>query len=240
MTSKMIVEVWSDIMCPFCYIGKKNYESALKQFHGSKNVKLIWRSFQLNPLLSNKPPYLSTIEYLKEYKGIPPSQAKQMFNHITETGKSCNINFNFDKSIITNTFDGHRLMHLARYKDLDGHVSEELFNAHFVEGKNIGDFKTLIEIGKKVGLDENEVSEMLNSDKYKDEVKKEIDDAYRKGIQGVPYFVFDGKFAVSGAREPEIFLQALEKSFSGWKNENTSTDSEVIEGSTCNMDGQCK
>lgn len=241
MASKMKVEVWSDIMCPFCYIGKRNYESALKQFHGRNNIKLVWKSFQLNPLLSNKPPFLSTIDYLKEYKGIPESQARNMFKRIIDMGKSLGIDFNFDKTIISNTFDGHRLMHLARNKDLDDHISEELFIAHFVEGKNISDFETLIDIGKKVGLDESEVREMLNSDKYKDEVKKEIDNAYSMGITGVPYFVFNGKFAISGAREPEVFLQALEKSFSEWKNENTgSTTAETIEGSTCNIDGVCK
>lgn len=235
----MKIEVWSDIVCPFCYIGKRNFETALQQFEEAQSIKLEWKSFQLDPELPKGTTYADTYRYLAERKGMSIAQAKEMTVGVAATGKNAGVALNFEKAIVANTWDAHRLMHLAQSKGAGSRVKEALFRAHFTDGKDISAPGTLVELGKEAGLEETAVSAMLSSDTYAHEVAQDIQEARNIGIRGVPFFVFNRKYAVSGAQPPEVFLQTLQKSFTEWRAANPGTFLDVTEGPSCSPDGSC-
>lgn len=209
----MIVKIWSDVRCPFCYIGKKNFEAALEKFPDKDRVKVEWKSFQLDPSLKTDTS-LSTLDHFVETKGVNKEQAKQMFDGATKMAREAGINFNLEEAIPANSFMAHRLIQFAKSKDLGNEIEEGLFKAHFEEAKNIDDTKDLVQVAKSIGLDAEEVENILNSDAFAYEVKQDEMEARNIGVSGVPFFVFEDKYAVSGAQPSEAFLQTLEKS---WK-----------------------
>ena len=217
----MKIEIWSDVMCPFCYIGKKNFENALEELSLKDKIDVEWKSFQLDPSLEMGEA-ITTAQYFKEKKGFPENQAKQMTAQVTEMGKSAGIDFNFEKAIITNTFPAHKLIHLAKKNDLGSEMEEELFKAHFLEGKNIGDSETLINLGKKLDLDSDMIKEALSSKVLDLEVKHEIIEASQLGISGVPFFVINQKYGVSGAQPVETFKEAITQAY----NESSFTSND--------------
>ncbi|MBD8081539.1 DsbA family oxidoreductase [Chryseobacterium caseinilyticum] len=227
----MKIEIWSDVMCPFCYIGKKNFEKALEEFSFKDKIEVEWKSFQLDPSLETDVT-TTTAEYFREKKGFPEAQAKQMTAQVTEMGKSVGIDFNFENAIITNTFPAHKLIHLAKKHQLGAEMEEELFKAHFLQGKNIGDDKTLISLGEKLGLKSENIIEALSSREIDLEVKHEIIEASQLGISGVPFFVIDQKYGVSGAQPVETFREAITQAY----NENTVALSNNNDAS-CGEDG---
>ncbi len=235
----MKVEVWSDIMCPFCYIGKHNYETALKQFSESGDIELEWKSFQLDPDMPKDSPYQNIYHYLSDRKGISPSQAKAMTANVSQVGKQAGVELNFEQSIVANSFDAHRLIHLAQTKNLGSQLKEALFHAHFTGGKDVSDPKVLIMLGKEVGLEEAAIEALLNSDQYAYGVAQDIQEARNIGVRGVPFFVFNRKYAISGAQPPAAFLQTLEKSFAEWRVDHPKTLLDVKEGPSCTPDGKC-
>lgn len=235
----MKIEIWSDIVCPFCYIGKRNFETALAQFDEPKLVDLEWKSFQLDPELPKGTTYADTYRYLAERKGLSIAQAREMTSGVAATGKNAGVTLNFEKAIVANTWDAHRLIHLAQSKGADSVVEEALFKAHFTDGKDISDPNTLIELGRQAGLDGAVIATMLASNQYGDEVAQDIQEARNIGVRGVPFFVFNRKYAVSGAQPPEVFLQTLQKSFTEWRAANPDTLIDVTEGPSCNPDGTC-
>jgi predicted DsbA family dithiol-disulfide isomerase len=217
----MKIEIWSDIMCPFCYIGKRKLESALAQFQGKNNVEISWHSFQLDPSLKHEPGK-NLYSYLSERKGMSLEHSKHLHDQLTETAKENGLTYNFDKAVIANSFDAHRLIQMAKEYNLGDAVEERLFKAYFTEGKNVADHSTLIELGGDIGLNRAEISSMLQSDKYSKEVNKDIEEARHLGIKGVPFFVMNRKYAVSGAQPVELFLQTLNASYNDWEKENSS------------------
>lgn len=227
----MKIEIWSDVMCPFCYIGKKNFENALAELPFKDKIDVEWKSFQLDPSLETGVA-TTTAEYFRDKKGFPEAQAKQMTAQVTEMGKSVGIDFNFENAIITNTFPAHKLIHLAKKKNLGAEMEEELFKAHFLDGKNIGDEKILMGLGEKLGLNSEEIIEALSSKEIDLEVKHEIIEASQLGISGVPFFVIDQKYGVSGAQPVETFKEAITQAY----NENTVTLSNNNDAS-CGEDG---
>ncbi|MEO8760042.1 MAG: DsbA family oxidoreductase [Bacteroidia bacterium] len=235
--NKMKVEIWSDVMCPFCYIGKRKFESALKDFDNSSNIEIIWKSFQLAPDMKTDPSK-NIDQYLATHKGMSLEQAKGLNKQVSNTAAQVGLEFNFDKAIVANSFNAHRFSHLAKQHGLQNEAEERLFAAYFTEGKNTDDIPTLIQIGNEIGLDSNEVKELLEGNKYAEEVKADIFEAHQIGVRGVPFFVFDRKYAVSGAQESQAFLSTLEKSFGEWKNESTQSF-EIAEGQSCSTDGDC-
>ncbi len=235
----MKVEIWSDIMCPFCYIGKHHYEAALKQFGEAAAIELEWKSFQLDPDLPQGTAYESVYEYLAERKGISRAQAEQMTEGVTQAGKQAGLELNFDRSIVANSFDAHRLIHLAQESHLGNALKDALFRAHFTDGKDISDHATLLALGKEVGLEETAIKTLLDSDQYAHEVSQDIQEARNIGVRGVPFFVFNRKYAVSGAQPPAAFLQTLEKSFAEWRLENPKVQLDIQEGPSCSPDGRC-
>jgi predicted DsbA family dithiol-disulfide isomerase len=215
----MKVEIWSDVMCPFCYIGKRKFEKALAEFPGKNNIEVTWKSFQLDPSTVTDPT-LSTIDHLAEKKGWSKAQAMETTAHVSNIAKQVGLDFHFDKAVVANSFDAHRLSHLAKKYGKQNELEEKLFSAYFTEGKNTADHNTLLQIGVELGLDKTEINELLNSDLYSDKVEEDIYQAQQIGVRGVPFFVLDQKYAVSGAQEPTAFLQALTKAYDEHKKEN--------------------
>jgi len=206
----MKVEIWSDVMCPFCYIGKRRFEEALALFPQADEVQITWKSFQLNPDMVTDPS-ISIHQYLADIKGWQLDYARQLNQQVTEMAAVVGLHYDFDKAVVANSFDAHRLLQLAKQHGLGDAAEEALFKAYFTEGKNIADRGTLTELGVAIGLDANEMKQVLSTNAYADAVKHDIDEAQQLGIRGVPFFVFDEKYAVSGAQPVEVFLETLEK-----------------------------
>jgi predicted DsbA family dithiol-disulfide isomerase len=215
--TKMKVEIWSDIMCPFCYIGKRHYEEAIKQFADSANVELEWHSFQLDPDLPKPASKLSAYDYLAQRKGISKEQSMAMHQNVIQMAKEAGLNYNYDKAVVANSFDAHRLIQFAKTKGLGDEAEERLFKAYFIEGKDMCNADTLMALAKDMGLNEAEAKEVISGTAFSDEVKKDIKEAEQIGVSGVPFFVFDRKYAVSGAQPSSQFLNVLQKSYAEWK-----------------------
>jgi predicted DsbA family dithiol-disulfide isomerase len=211
----MKVEIWSDVMCPFCYIGKKRFEKALEQFEYADDIDVDWKSFQLNPGMETDPD-ININDYLAKAKGWSPEQAQQMNQRVTDMAKEEGLEYNMNQAVVANSFDAHRLIQLAKEHDKGGEAEEALFYAYFTEGKNIADHKTLAAIASEIGLNTEETNNMLGSNQYANQVKHDIEIANSINIRGVPFFLFARKYAVSGARGTEIFLKALKQSWNDW------------------------
>jgi len=237
--NKMQIEIWSDIMCPFCYIGKRKFEKALEGFVNKDNVEIIWKSYQLAPEMKTSPG--KTIhQYLSEHKGVSMNEAKRMNDYVTDLAAKSGLVYNFDKAVVANSFNAHRLIHLAGKHGKQNEIKEKLLAAYFTEGKNVDDLDTLVKIGIEAGLHTDEVKAALASDAYANEVMDDIDEANQIGVNGVPFFVFNRKYAISGAQESQSFTQALETSFADWKRIKAITELEVTEGPVCTPEGDCK
>jgi predicted DsbA family dithiol-disulfide isomerase len=232
----MDVKIWSDVRCPFCYIGKRKFEMALEKFPHKDAVNVIWQSFELDPGLKTNAS-VNAINHLAEMKGISQQQAEEMHNHVINVAKEVDLEFNFDKSVIANSFNAHRLIQLAKTKRLGNEAEEQLFKAHFTEGKNIDDDETLVQTGVAIGLDENEIKEMLASDAFSKDVRQDEMQAQSIGVRGVPFFVLNDKYAVSGAQSPDTFLHALEQSWKEFEKEKQPLI--ITEGEFCSADGIC-
>ena len=226
-------------MCPFCYIGKRRFEHALEQFADKNQVQMEWKSFQLNPYMKTDPA-ININQYLAEVKGWTLDHARQMNDHVTEMAAQVGLAYDFDKAVVANSFNAHRFSHLAKKHSLGDAAEEALFNAYFTEGKNIDDQDTLVQLAVSIGLDTEELRQALQSDAFAEDVKQDIDEAQRLGIQGVPFFVLNNKYGISGAQSSEVFLQALEQSFTEWQQENSKPELTIIEGESCSPDGDCK
>ncbi len=211
----MKVEIWSDVMCPFCYIGKQRFELALDQFEYTDDIEIEWRSFQLNPDLKTDPD-ISINEYLAQSKGWPLEHARKMNRQVTEMAKEVGLEYNMDQAVVANSFDAHRLVQLAKEQGKGNEMEELLFKAYFTEGENMADHNTLKTLAAKCGLDTNKAKKVLESSEYANQVKHDIEIASSMNIRGVPFFLFDRKYGVSGARETEVFLKALKQSWNEW------------------------
>lgn len=234
----MKIEIWSDVMCPFCYIGKRNFETALEQFDDKNKLEVVWKSFQLDPSLPEVQNGSYT-DHLMESKGMGRKQVEGMLDNVTQMAKNVGLEYLFDKSVMVNSFKAHRMLQLAKTRGLGDSAEERLFRAFFTEGKNIADDETLVELGKEVGLNETEIRNSLGDERFSEMVRQDIQEARSIGVTGVPFFVFDRKYAVSGAQPPQAFLQTLEKSFGEWREANPEIKIEVTKGQSCSIDGVC-
>jgi len=204
----MKVDIWSDVVCPFCYLGKRKLEKALEQFSHKDNVEVEWHSYQLDPDVIYTPG-MNIHEYLAGRKAVSIEDTKQMHGKMAERVKELGLHYDFDHIIPANTFDAHRLIHFAKSKGLQDLAEERLFHAYFSEGKNIANKATLVSLGIEIGLEKASIESMLKGDEFTEDVKRDLYDAHSIGIQGVPYFVFNEKYAISGAQSSEMFLGAL-------------------------------
>lgn len=238
-TKKMQVEIWSDVMCPFCYIGKRRFEKALKQLPEQENIEIIWKSYQLAPDMQTDTTK-NINQYLSEHKGISLEHAEQMNDQVTRMAAAEGLVYNFDKAIVANSMNAHRFSHFAKQYGKQNEAEELLFRAYFTEGKNTDDLNTLIDLGKEIGLDSDKLKTVLESEQYTDEVREDIYEAHQIGVRGVPFFVFNRKYAISGAQESGAFAQVLEKSFAEWREENHDAEIQVNNGTVCKPDGNCE
>ena len=233
----MKVEIWSDVMCPFCYIGKRRFENALQQLPFKEAVEVEWKSFQLDPSIQYDPGK-NIHQYLAERKGFSVEKAKELNDQVTGMAAAEGLQYNFDKAIVANSFDAHRFSHLATEQGKGDAAEESLFKAYFTEGKNIADKETLTQLGTDIGLDATAVKQVLEGNAYAQNVQQDIAEAATLGVRGVPFFVIDRKYAVSGAQATEVFHQALETAYAEWKKENNQFT--TIQGEVCSTDGDCK
>ncbi|HTA27655.1 MAG TPA: DsbA family oxidoreductase [Bacteroidia bacterium] len=233
------VEIWSDIMCPFCYIGKRKFENALSVFPEKNKIEVEWKSFQLAPEMKTTPG--KTIhEYLAEHKGFSLTDARRMNDHVTAMAAKVGLTYNFDKAVVANSFNVHRFSHFAKVKGKQNEAEEKLFQAYFTEGKNMDDYSTLIQLGEEIGLEPMEIRTALEKGSFRDDVTADIEEAHQLGVNGVPFFVFNRKYAISGAQESQTFTQVLTKSFEEWNLNNPIVITEMGEGEVCTPDGECK
>lgn len=218
----MLVEVWSDIACPFCYIGKRRLQGALARFAQRNDVRVEWRSFQLQPQLVTDASRRIN-EYLATAKGMPMAQVEQMQARVQDMGAGEGITFAMDRVVVANTFNAHRLLQWAQSQGHGDAMKDRLLQAYFVEGANIDDAATLQTLAAEVGLDAARASGLLASDAFGDEVRRDVAEARQNRISGVPFFVFDQKYAISGAQPAELFDQALVRAHAEWTG--TAADS---------------
>ncbi|MES2649053.1 MAG: DsbA family oxidoreductase [Bacteroidota bacterium] len=229
----MKIDIWSDIRCPFCYIGKKKFERGLEKFPGKENIEVVWHSFELDPTLITDTTS-SIYDYLAERKNITRQQAVQMNNQVTKIAAEVDLVFNIDKSILANSFNDHRLVQSAKKNGLADEAEEALFKAYFTDGANIDDYETLTGIGVSIGLKQAVVRDMLKSNAFSEDVRYDQKLAGDIGINGVPFFVIDNKYAISGAQAPENFLEVLN---TAWQEIGTLKHAGVSEGEICSAEG---
>ncbi|MGM9986300.1 MAG: DsbA family oxidoreductase [Bacillaceae bacterium] len=206
----MRVDVWSDYVCPFCYIGKRHLEQALLQIPKGKEVEVVFHSFQLSPD-SPKDVNKSMAEVLAEKYGMSIEQAKQNMAGIAAQAKRVGLDYHFDTMIPTNTNDAHRLSHFAKQSGKEKVLTEALLKAYFTDSLHIGDTETLVKLAMEVELDEEKVRNVLNSTSFQEEVEDDQAVAGEIGVKGVPFFVFNNKYALSGAQPIETFVEVLTK-----------------------------
>ncbi|MET3921209.1 DsbA family oxidoreductase [Arthrobacter sp. UYEF20] len=212
----MKIEIWSDVACPWCYIGKRRFETALAAFPHRDSVEVKWRSYQLDPTLPEH--YDGTeLEYLSTRKGMAPDQISQMFEHVAAQAKGEGLNYRFDDVVVANSFTAHRLIHLAAARGKQDAAKERLLSDHFEHGKDIGNEAYLTSLGLDLGIDAGELAELFSSDKYADDVRRDFEEGRALGINGVPFFVIDRTFGLSGAQSAETFTAALEQA---WQESN--------------------
>jgi predicted DsbA family dithiol-disulfide isomerase len=209
---------------------------ALEKFPHKDKVEVTWRSFELDPNLKTKID-LNAIDHLADAKGISHEQAEGMHKNVKQIAKEVGLNLDFERAVVANSFNAHRLIQLAKTKGLDNEAEEQLFKAHFIEGKNIDDNETLVQIGVATGLEEKEIREVLASDAFAKEVQEDEMQAQSIVIRGVPFFVLNDKYAVSGAQSPDTFLEALQQTWKEFEKENKKLI--IAEGEACSVDGTC-
>nr|WP_317632581.1 DsbA family oxidoreductase [uncultured Flavobacterium sp.] len=232
-TKLIELEIWSDFMCPFCYIGKTKFENALENFEFKDQVQITWRSYQLDPnLYSNK--YRNINEYIASTKQIPHEEAEQINNYVKSLGEKLDLVFNFDDMQVTNTLKAHQLSHLAKKYNKQNLIEGLLFKAQFEEGKNIDALPDLLVLAKKAEIPEEEVTKTIEQNLFISEIAKDIQASKDIGLTGVPFFVFNNKYGISGAQESETFLESLEKIYRDRKIQ------EAKAANQCSTDGFCE
>lgn len=236
MKNTLKIQIWSDILCPFCYIGKRRLEDALAQFEHRDAVEIEWKSFQLDANFIASPDD-NIIDHLAEKYRKDNQWAQEMVDNMTQNAKNSGLDFHFEKAILANSFNAHRLLHLAKMHNVGNELKELLFKAYLTDGKNIDDLKTLSELGLQVGLESSTIDKVLHSTAYAKEVQEDIEMAQKIGVQGVPFFVFDNKYAVSGAQHTETFVKTLEKV---WEEGNFVPQVTLLDGQngeSCGIEG---
>lgn len=205
----MNIEIWSDVACPFCYIGKRHLEQALKQLP-DLDVNITWKSFELDP---NAPlnSDLDIYDTLAKKYGRDRNWAKQMNANMVSMASKAGLHFDMDSLIPTNTFNAHQLIHLAKEEGKQNEMKEALLSAYFREGEHLGEPSTLVEIAKQIGIDEQKTKKVLENNSYSNKVVKDVEEAHSLGVQGVPFFYINKKYGLSGAQPVKVFVEALSK-----------------------------
>ena len=231
----MKVDIWSDVVCPFCYIGKRKFENALQEFAHRDEVEVVWHSFQLDP--SSQPASGESIhEVLAKKKGISLEEARSMGDYVIAAAQEVGLRYDFDRTIPANTFLAHQLIHLGAHHGRQDATKERLMAAYYLEGQDVGDLDTLVKLGTEVGLDAAESRAALAAGTYAEAVRLDEYHAQQIGVRGVPFFVFEDKYAVSGAQPSERFAEVLDKVYEEFKPVKPALTM-VADGPACGPDG---
>ena len=232
MEKQLPINVWSDIACPWCYVGKRHLEAALDDFAHSDAVKLTWRAFELDPGAPAVRDPVAYAERLSKKYNVSVDDADAMIERMTDTAKGVGLDFDFHSIRPGNTFDAHRLIHLAKDKGLQDAAKERLLRGYLCEGRAIGDPAVLSQLAVDVGLDADDVASVLSSDSHAEAVRADEAEARAIGIGGVPFFVV-GRYGVSGAQPPAVLKQVLD---TAW-GEISAAPEVFTEGAACGPDG---
>lgn len=205
---KMKVEIWSDVVCPFCYIGKRHFEQALEKLEDAAQIEVIWKSFQLDPTTKSRPD-VAVIDDLAERKGWTREYAENAQNQVVQMAKSAGLDYRLDKAIVANTLNAHRVLQWAKTQGLGGEMKEALLDAYFTQGKNIDNWQMLADLAQFVGGNSAEVLKLSEGNDFQKEVEQDIQEAQTLGIRGVPFLVIDRKYGISGAQPIDHIYSAL-------------------------------
>lgn len=208
MSTPLKVDIWSDVQCPWCYIGKRKFEKGVELF--GKPVEVEYHSFELSP---DTPIDFegSPVDYLCERKGLSPEQVNEMLARVTDIAAQVGLDYHYEDVKQTNTVIAHELLHYAKAHGKQQEMKERLLKAYFIEGKHVGKIEQLAQLASEVGLDETDVTQALESHRYVTDVKEDVAQAQAYGINGVPFYVINGTYGISGAQAPETFAAALEE-----------------------------
>lgn len=240
----MRIDIWSDIVCPFCYVGKRNLELALAEFEHRDEVDVVWHSFELDPSATEHPAG-SLPELIASKYQMPLEQAIVSQESLAERARKVGLDFNWRQARYGNTFDAHRVIHYASEQGLASAAQEAFKMAYFTEGRSVQDHESILDIASEVGLDTAEVEAVLKSDRYAADVRADEQLAHQLGINGVPFFLFESKWAVNGAQPAEALLQALRHVWEQthrveFLNPLATENAQVSEaGASCDVNGNC-
>jgi predicted DsbA family dithiol-disulfide isomerase len=230
----MRVDVWSDVVCPWCYIGKRRFEQALSQFDHRDDVEIVWRSFELDP----GAPAVREDDYatrLATKYGVSRDEAAGMIDRMVNAGAGDDLDFRFDVAQPGNTFDAHRLLHLAAGRGRQTVLKERFLRATFTEGEPIGDRAVLARLAVETGLDAEEVTDVLEHDGFADAVRADEQYANALGINAVPFFVIDSRYGVAGAQSPDVLLDVLEQAWTERPQVRVVAAGHGCEGDSCDV-----
>lgn len=230
----MRVDIWSDIACPFCYMGKAQFDLAVKDFAHKDELEVVYHSFQLDPTLPRD--YGGSVhEMLAKKLGKTSDEAKALNDSVSKQADTYGLAYDMDKLIVTKTEDAHRLTHFAAANDKQAEAASRIYRAYFSEGKHVGDHEVLADLAADIGLDRDEALQILQSDQYKDAVAADMAQAGQLGISGVPFYVINQKYGLSGAQGEKTFSDVLQKA---WHEDHPLQMVGNTEGATC-ADGSC-
>lgn len=240
---KMKLEIWSDIACPYCYIGKRKLDRALADFPHAEEIELIWHSYELNPMLPNGNSGKTYYQHLSELRGITEMEAREDFEEVLLLAQQEGLEYNPEHIVFTNTLKALRLAKLASKYNLATEAEEALFHAYFVAGKDVSDTDTLIEIACKVGINESDVMRCLNTPEYSEEVQNDFKYADQVlNLEYIPFYLLNDKHTIQGSVAVEDYLNVLHKAYSDWKENGVSdgkNKEKVVKGKSCSIDGTC-
>ncbi|MDQ1150526.1 DsbA family oxidoreductase [Sphingobacterium zeae] len=234
----MKIEIWSDIICPFCYIGLTKLEMALHESANKPAAEIIWKSYQLNPDYPEDAPAIPTYDYLVQTKGMSMDDVVAMTSQLSAQGRELGIALNFDKAVVVNTRKAHRLIHFAQGYQKGTPIKKALFKAHFTDGLNINDNQVLTHIATQYELPAHEIQNLLESDDFAYDVAQDIQEGVNLGLRGVPFFVFDRKYAIPGAQPMEVFHNTINECLA---SQSAPLQQRGEEGPSCDPEtGKCE
>ena len=229
----MKIEVWSDFACPFCYIGKTRFDNALNKFEHKDQVEVIYKAYLLNPSAPKVMEGTAVEAFAKGHR-VTPEQAKAKFKMFVDNAKSVGLDYNYDIIKMTNTLDAHRIAKWAEQFNKKELVTSRFMKAYFTDGLSLADHDTLLSLVEELGLDKELAKEVLDSNKFESDVRAEIEEGRSVGVRGVPFFVLNRKYGISGAQQEDYFLESLKVLY---KESQSVEPLNVVQGETCDDEG---
>ncbi|GAO30664.1 DsbA family oxidoreductase [Geofilum rubicundum] len=235
---KVKVEIWTDVMCPFCYIGKRKFEAGLAKFAHKDEVEVIWKSFQLDPELKNDGT-LNLTAYMARRKSVSLEEAATMSEGATQKAAMVGLHYNLDKVIPSNTLKAHQLAHFAKKHGLQSQAEELLFRSYFIDGQDIDKDATLLQLVEELGLSTETFKGALDRQTYVPDVKADIAEAKALGIRMIPHFLVNRQYVISGSYDSQTFTDMLTKAYNEEQQSPIPINIEFTQGDSCDLDGNC-